>query len=358
MQRVLITKASYSGCRRAVEEALANFPLSVRGRKVLIKVNAMNGAEAEEGVVTHPAILKALMELLDEMGAAEVAVGDNPGISAYGRNQTAFMGNGLGEIAGERYLNLGREARSVPFNPVFIDRVFVSRGVMDADVVISVPKFKTHARVGISVGLKNNFGTLPGGQKANLHHRAPAPVDFASMLVDVYRLRPPDLIIVDGILAMEGIGPYAKELRYLGLLLASDNAVALDATVARMMGYEPDQLPLLRSAQKAGLGSYLEQDIQVLGPWEPIHDFRRPDLSDLNSTLPITYQGGMAEFPSFRPSVDLGGCDGCRICAEVCPPGALTMANGLPRLDASMCVPCCCCQESCPRQAITMARPD
>lgn len=357
MQKVLITKASYRDCRRAVEEALAAFPLAVRGRKVLVKVNAMTSTEPEEGVVTHPAILQALLDRLEEMGTGEVAVGDNPGIAYYGKNQSAFLGSTLGTVAGDRYLNLGKEARVLPFNPTFIDRVFVSRAVLDADVVISVPKFKTHARVGISVALKNNFGTLPGAQKANLHHRAPAPLDFARMLVDVYRLRPPDLIIVDGILGMEGIGPYSNELRYLGLLLASDNGVALDATVARMMGYDPDQVPLLRFAQEAGLGSYLEQDIETLGGWEPIPNFRRPEVGDLESTIPITYQGSMRETPTFRPRVDPSKCDGCRICAEVCPPGALVMANGLPHLEASLCVPCYCCQENCPREAISMGRP-
>ena len=357
MHKVLITTATYRDCRRAVEEALEAFPVRVRGRKVLVKVNGMNGAEPEEGVVTNPAVLKALLDSLVRRGAGEILIGDNPGVTFYGKNQTGFLGSGLGDVAGEHYCNLGKEARVVLFDPAFIDRVFVSRAVMEADVLISVPKLKTHARVGISVALKNNFGTLPGAQKANLHQRAPAPVDFARMLVEVYRLRPPDLVIVDGILAMEGIGPYSRELRYLGLVLGSDNAVALDATVARLMGYTPDEVPLLRFAQAAGLGSYREEDIQIAGPLEPIPGFKRPPLQDLVSSLPVNYVGLMGEAPTYRPKVDPPKCDGCRICAEVCPPGALSMANGLPHLDPNLCVPCYCCQESCPREAIALGRP-
>lgn len=357
MHRVLVARASYRDCRGAVEQALAAFPLPIRGRKVLVKVNSMNGAEPEEAIVTHPAVLRAVLESLDKMGAGEVAVGDNPGVNCYGKNEPTLRANCLGEVAGEHYVNLGREARAVPFYPEFVDQVFVSRAILDADVVISLPKFKTHIRVGVSCALKNNFGTLPGAQKANMHRRASTAVGLARALVEVYRLRPPDLVITDAILVMEGDGPYSRELRYLGLVLASDNGVAMDATVARMMGYDPAQLPLLRFAQEAGLGSYREDDIQVLGPWDPIPSFRRQALEEVNSLVPIASTGLIAEVPEFRPAVDAGKCDGCRICAVACPPGALTMANGLPQLEPALCVPCYCCQESCPQEAIVMGQP-
>ncbi|MDP2662460.1 MAG: DUF362 domain-containing protein [Dehalococcoidia bacterium] len=356
MQRVLITNANYRNCRRAIEEALSAFPLAIRGRKVLVKINGMTDTEPEQGLILHPAFLRALLGLLEEMGAGEIMVGDNPGINYYGRNEAAFKASGLWEAAGAHYLNLGREARLVPFDPTYMNSVFPSSAVLDADIVISVPKFKTHARAGLSVALKNSFGILPGAQKSNLHHRAPAPRDFARMLAQVFRLRPPDLVIVDGILAGQGIGPYSPDLRYLGLVMASDNGVAMDATVARMMGYDPDQAPLLRFAQELGLGSYREEDIEVMGNFAPIPGFTVPPLADISSTEPIGYKGGMAESPFYRPKVDASKCDGCCICAEGCPPGALTMSEGLPRLDASLCVPCFCCQEVCPRQAIAVGK--
>ncbi|MDP2659472.1 MAG: DUF362 domain-containing protein, partial [Dehalococcoidia bacterium] len=214
MPSVLIAQASYRDCRGAIEEALSAFPLSVRGRKVLVKVNAMSDTEPEAGVITHPGFLRALVGALEEMGPGEIMVGDNPAMPLSGRNEAAFRATGLWEAAGGHYYNIGREARLVPFDPAYIKSVFVSKAVLDADVVISVPKFKTHARAGISVALKNSYGTLPGAQKANLHHRVPAPVDFARMLVHVFRLRPPDLFIVDGILAGQGQGPHSTDLRY------------------------------------------------------------------------------------------------------------------------------------------------
>lgn len=356
MQRVLITRASYGDCRKVVEAALSAFPVPVRGRKVLVKVNGMAGTEPEEGIITHPDILRALVRLLEEMGAGQIQVGDNPGIAYYGRNEAAFAESGLLEAAGGHYCNLGKEARAVPFDPSFIKQVFPSSAVLDADVVISVPKFKTHARVGVSVGLKNSFGTLPGAQKANMHHLAGSPVNFSRALVEVFRLRPPDLFIVDAVLGGQGMGPHSPDLRYLGLLMASDNAVALDSTVARMVGYEPDQVPLLRFAQEVGLGSCREEDIEVIGTLERLRGFAIPPLADIISTDNIHYGGGMAETPHFRPIVDNTRCDGCRVCADGCPAGALTMSKGLPLLNAAACVPCYCCKEACPQQAIAMGK--
>lgn len=357
MKKVLITPSSYKNCRPAVEQALDAFPVAVRGRKVLIKVNGMAGMEPEEGAITHPQILSALVAVLEQRGAAEIMVGDNPGITYYGRNQVAFAESGLLDAAGGHYVNIGKQARPVAFHPDFIEKVFPSTAVLDADVVISVPKFKTHARVGLSVGLKNNFGILPGAQKSNLHHRTATPVNFARMLVEVFRVRPPDLFIVDAVLAAQGIGPYSQDLRYLGLIIAADNAVALDATCARMMGLEPDQVPLLRFAQQAGLGSYAREETEVQGPFSPIPGFTTPPSDLFTSTEPIKYSGGMAETPAYRPRVEASRCDGCRICADDCPAGALTMSNGQPRVGPSLCVPCFCCQEACPQQAISLALP-
>ncbi len=358
MQKVLITEASYKDCRRAIELALSTFPLPVRGRRVLVKVNAMTGTEPEQGTITHPSVLRALVALLEEMGPAEILVGDNPGGGYYGRNRDVFADSGLLEASGGHYCNFGRVARAVPFNPEFVERVFPSSVVLDSDIYISVPKFKTHTKAGVSIGLKNNFGILPGAQKANLHHRARKPVDFGRMLMEVYRLRPPDLIIVDAILSLHTLGPYSPDLYYTGLIMASDNGVALDATAARMMGYDPAEVPIIRAAHDGGLGSLCEEDIQVLGNLQRIPGFKIPPVEDLTTPQLMKLVGRMAELPHYRPRLDAAKCDGCSLCADGCPAGALAMADGLPRLEASVCVPCFCCKEVCPREAIEMLKPD
>jgi uncharacterized protein (DUF362 family)/NAD-dependent dihydropyrimidine dehydrogenase PreA subunit len=357
MHKVLIANTTYQDCREAVTQIFAAFPLAIRGKRVLVKPNLVKPAEPEAGLITHPAILQAVVEKVEELGASEIIVGDNVGGGSYGRNEATFIEAGMMGAARGHYRNIGKEAHLLPFDPTFIEYVFVSREVLEADLFISVPKFKTHRFVGLSVAIKNNFGILPGAQKANFHARVKTPVDFARLQVEVFRLRPPDLTIVDGVLAMQGPGPFSAELRYLGKVLAADNGVALDATVARMMGYDPSQVPLLRFAQDRGLGSYKAEDIEILGCLETIPGYVMPPLAEITSTVPREHTGRLAQAALFRPLIEPQKCDGCAICAQVCPPGALRMTETLPALDASLCIPCYCCQESCPREAITMASP-
>ena len=134
--------------------------------------------------------------------------------------------------------------------------VSVSKIAMEADFIISLPKFKTHGLTVITGAIKNSYGLLPGAQKAKLHKAAGNAERFHELLVDVFRLRVPDLFIVDAVVGMEGNGPASPDLREIGLILASDNAVAMDAVIATMMGCEPARLRFLQKAKEAGLGDY------------------------------------------------------------------------------------------------------
>ena len=134
--------------------------------------------------------------------------------------------------------------------------VSLSRIVLEADIIISLPKFKTHGLTVITGAIKNSYGFLPGAQKAKLHKAAGSPERFHELVVEVFRLRVPDLFLVDAVVGMEGNGPASPDLRDIGLILASDNAVALDAVMATMMGCEPGRLRFLQKAKEAGLGDY------------------------------------------------------------------------------------------------------
>ena len=116
----------------------------------------------------------------------------------------------------------------------------------------------------VTGGVKNSYGILPGAQKAMLHRLAGTPMRFHELIVDVFQLRPPDLFIVDAVVGMEGNGPASPELREMGLILASDNAVALDATISRLMGVEPGRLRFLQRAKEAGLGDFDESLWEVM----------------------------------------------------------------------------------------------
>jgi uncharacterized protein (DUF362 family)/NAD-dependent dihydropyrimidine dehydrogenase PreA subunit len=353
MSKVMIHPATYETAREAVDRAFALFPLDLQGKKVLIKPNVLRASEAGEAIVTHPAVLRAVVEKVETMGPASLVVGDNPGLFNYGDNEACFRKTGLMEAAKGYYRNIGNDSQKVDFNPDFIDTVSVSRAVLEADILISLPKFKTHGLTVMTGAIKNSYGFLPGAQKARLHKAAGSPERFHEMLADVFRLRVPDLFIMDAVVGMEGNGPASPDLRDIGLLLASDNGVALDGVVATMMGCEPGRLRFLRKAKEVGLGDL--NSIEVIGELKRLEDFKLPSLGGEAIFQNEAVKEMMKARTLLRPQADPDLCTACGTCIDQCPVSALSMGdNDVPQVDADTCITCFCCQETCPEKAITL----
>ena len=354
MHHVMIHPATYDTVREAVERAFDIFPQDICGKRVLIKPNVLRTSTAAEGIVTHPAVLAAVVDKVAAMKPASLIVGDNPGLFNYGANEAAFESTGLMNAAKGYYRNIGLDAVPVAFDADFMDTVQVSRAVLDADVVISLPKFKTHGLTVMTGAIKNSYGILPGAQKARLHKIAGSPRRFHDLVVAVYRLRAPDLFIMDAVVGMQGNGPASPDLREVGQILASDNAVALDAVVATMMGLEPGRLRFLQKAADAGLGSWRMEDIRVDGEVPVLENFVLPPLGGEAVHDNAAMQEMLSQKTQLVPRPDPDGCTACRSCVEHCPAEALTMVDDLPRADMERCVTCFCCQEICPEKAMVL----
>ena len=350
---VMIREASYADCKRAVEQAFALFPLDLRGKKVLVKPNVLRPAAPEEAVTTHPAVLRAVVECVLAAAPAELAVGDNSGRDGYGSNEKTFETCGLMEAALGHYRNITTDVVMIPFARAPQGAVGVSRAIMDADVIISLPKLKTHGLTRLSGAVKNSYGYLVGGNKARMHVAAGNPAAFQDMVLDVYAIRPPDLVIMDGILAMQGNGPVSKDLRTLNLILASDNGIALDAVMARITEVDPHTLPFLTHAAARGLGDI--SAVRVDGNLRPVEDFIVPEFQSsgyagTRANEEKLYASGFAVLPVPDPDT----CTCCGTCAEICPVHAISMNAGLPAADSEQCIRCYCCQEICPEKAIEL----
>ena len=354
MSKVMIHPASYTDVRKAVDRAFEIFPLKLSGRKVLIKPNVLRASEARESIVTNPAVLRAVVGKVETMGPASIVVGDNPGLFDYGANEESFIKTGLMEASLGHYENIGNEAVKVPFNADFLPSVSVSKAVLEADVVISLPKFKTHGLTVITGAIKNSYGILPGAQKAMLHRAAGSPGRFHEVVVDVFRLRVPDLFIVDAVVGMEGNGPASPELRDIGLVLASDNAVAMDAVIAAMMGCDPGRLRFLQKAKEAGLGDYELGAIEIIGELKRLPGFKLPPMGGESLLQNETIQTIIHGRTVLRPQADPDRCSGCATCVDHCPVSALSMNGSVPRVDPGACIACFCCQEMCPEKAIAL----
>jgi uncharacterized protein (DUF362 family)/Pyruvate/2-oxoacid:ferredoxin oxidoreductase delta subunit len=354
MSKVMIHPATYESVHPAVDHAFELFPMKFQGKKIFIKPNLLRASEAKEGIVTNPAVLRAVVEKVETLGPASIVVGDNPGFFSYGANEESFKKTGLMEAAKGYYRNIGNDSQKVDFNPEFIPKVSLSQIVLEADIIISLPKFKTHGLTVITGAIKNSYGFLPGAQKAKLHRAAGSPEKFHEMLVDVFRLRVPDLFLMDAVVGMEGNGPASPDLRNVGLILAADNGVAMDAVMATMMGCEPGRLRFLQKAKEVGLGDHDLKTIEIIGDLKPLPNFKLPPLGGEASLRNEAMQTLLHKRTLLRPEADPELCTGCGTCVDQCPVSALSLRDSIPEVDAAACITCFCCQEICPEKAITL----
>jgi ferredoxin len=242
-------------------------------------------------------------------------------------------------------------------------RVKVIPHLIDADLVINLPKAKTHGQMMMTAAVKNSFGAVVGMEKAQWHFRAGrSPKDFARLLLHVHALINPRLSILDAVTGMEGNGPSAGDPRPLGFLMASTNAHALDTVLARIWGLDPQRVPTLAAARDLGLLPAWD-GIQVVGS-DPEMLRPRPAWR-LAGPAPLRSLGGPAWFSTLlerliavRPEIDRGECIACGECARVCAAHAIALqpADAPPgppvTIDREQCIACFCCQEMCPEGAI------
>jgi uncharacterized protein (DUF362 family)/Pyruvate/2-oxoacid:ferredoxin oxidoreductase delta subunit len=351
--RVTIYETDYAGVADAVEHAFDAFPLRIAGKTVLVKPNILGAVEPDRHVCTHPSVVRATIDAIQRRGAGRVLVGDNSGMRAYGSNEHAAHVAGILEAAGERFVNLGASPVAAAVESDFAETLAFSREVLEADLVVNLPKMKTHVATRITGAVKNTFGHLVGGEKTGLHRKARGPENFARAVVDVFSVRPPDISILDAVVAMEGQGPSGGRPRKVGRILASDNAVALDAVMAAMMGLAPAGVPMLRIAAARGLGPIDLEEIQIEGPFEVVPRFKVPAmgmgvgaaLSRLAAMILVT-----------QPKVRTSKCVKCGSCAEACPVEAIAMTDSGPVIDYRRCIACFCCHEMCRYEAMTLSR--
>lgn len=324
------------------------------GTKVLLKPNLLSARPPEDAVTTHPELVAAIAREVRTHGG-EVIAGDSPG-GGVREVRDVWEKTGLAEIAAREDLRLVNfEGSGAVRYAVNGQEYYISRPVAEADLIINIPKLKTHVLTLLSGAVKNMFGIVPGFRKANYHKEAPNPDAFAQILVDILSLKPPDLTIMDAVLAMEGDGPSSGAPKKLNLLLASTDPVALDAIAAFVIGIRPDEVPTTRIASESGLGIGWPEAIEVVG--NRLQDAVCPDFKLTSNRklklIPAPVSRVLGRYIWIRPSINADNCTGCRICIDSCPTEALkSNLTECPTIDYKECINCWCCHESCPSQAV------
>jgi len=341
----------------AVLEPLGGMAAVVRpGERILLKPNLLAGRPPDRAVTTHPLFVAAVARLVRKAGATPV-VGDSPGLeSTVGAAHRCGLTNELAGLDVELVTFDGPSKRLAHPSGRVYRHFDVAEAVLTVDGVLNLPKLKTHGQMALTLGVKNTLGCVVGMAKAQWHLQAGTPEGFARMLLDLNEAVAPRLTILDGVVAMQGNGPFNGTPVHLGLLAASTSSPALDAVVAAATGYSTEQVPTLleagldvrsltverRPAAPTSLPSLVPAAIRVDIGWVPFAPVRN------------WVRRACTVFPRFDDEL----CVGCNKCADICPAKALTPPvpgpTKVPTLDLHGCIRCFCCQEICPAGAVTV----
>lgn len=245
------------------------------GQKVLLKPNLLTGNRPGKECVTRPDLVAAIARQVRQAGG-EPFLGDSP---AFGSAKGVAIASGYGPMLEELAIPVVefRGVRHSTDSPAF-QHLRLSREALGADVVINIPKLKSHVQLTLSAGVKNLFGCVPGKMKAWWHLEAGKDRDrFGEMLVETARAIAPALTILDAIVAHEGNGPSNGEPRSLQLLGASTNVFALDQAIADLLGVDWTTVPTLTAAERLQL-RYSSLHYPFMSVEEcRIADWRQPD---------------------------------------------------------------------------------
>ena len=347
--KVAVVRAeNYENLDAAVKEAmeLAEFSIE-KDARVLLKPNIMSDAAPDSGLITNPRFVKAVAEYVRQY-SANIKVGDCSSKQSFEGTAASLKAAGLKETlqGSAEVVNLDSDYKWVMFNNRYADKIMIAKGVMDSEVLITVPKLKTHIFTFFTGAVKNLYGCVYGVQKQVLHSKIRDNDDFSKMHLELYQLLKPKFAIMDAIDVMEGDGPSAGPIRRMGLIIASRDALALDYVAVRLAGFKPGEVPLLKVALREGI---LDADrIEVVGL--PI------EKAAMHLRAPSTLAPGkIFGNPIFRLSVDESKCIKCGACEKICPVKAVRL-NPYPTWDEGKCIKCFCCHEACLQKAIVVKK--
>ena len=345
--RVFIAECdTYDQAQAAVDRVLDAFggaAAILDGKKrVLVKPNLIMPKKPDAAATTHPAVMAAVCAAFVKAGA-EVSIIDSTGgphnkavlkvlYSKCGMEQAAKQSGAV--------LSYNTKSRtvSIPGGRV-IKEVSLLAPVLDAELVLSVAKAKTHGMQAMTGCMKNLFGCVPGLSKPNLHRKYPNRPDFAGMLVDVCETINPGFSILDGIWGMEGAGPTGGDPKHLRVIAGGVNPYAVDLAQCHLMGLRRDSVHSIAEAAGRGLAPDDPAQLTWLGD--------DPAPLRANFLPAVKHKGDVV--PSIKEN-----CIGCGDCVRICPQKCMEIQGKKAVITAQNCIRCYCCHEFCPVKAVAL----
>ncbi|MHA1803406.1 MAG: DUF362 domain-containing protein [Promethearchaeota archaeon] len=367
--KISIQKIFNDNVEKAVFKALelinAKKVMTKEGMTILIKPNILQAKPPERAVTTHPEVIRAVIHWVNQFNPAKIYVCDSSGGAERGITEKSMKVSGIFATCEEE----GVEC--IPFektktrvyhvkNPLELDHFASSSLIEEVDLIINVPKIKTHGQCLLTCCIKNMFGTILRINKPKTHAQFSTLERFCGALADIYSVSRPQLTVIDGYLCQEGAGPSKGDVVKLNLILAGFDGVALDSVVCKLIGINIDDVKYIKKAEKKGLGTTNLDHVEILG--ESIENvsrkFKLPFTTPISVPLP-RFLSNFVGNTLFKASVKFNPkkCKLCSTCWTSCPvdaikPPAIRRLGNVPSWNRKKCITCYCCAELCPHEAI------
>lgn len=349
-----------------------NFDFScLDNTKVVVKPNFLVAAKDEKAIMTHPEFFRAVIQIIKENGGQPILV-ESPALQSL---ETVLKKTPFGAIVNEEGVTVADpdKKKTLRFEGAHkYKQIDISEAYFDADVIISLPKFKTHGITYMSGAVKLLFGAIPGLEKSKMHFKLPNHDDFAEFLLDLYGgfvfgFNPPKKLIsiMDAILAMEGEGPGPSgKPKKMDAILVSENAIALDYVATMVAGLDINQVTTLTKGFERNYGLTSPEEIEVTG--DTIEDLKLDDFVPAKGNSffsnSFVWPFNTKTFKNLfveRPVPQKGKCSLCYQCKKICSASAINKSRGkkkVPDYNYKDCIRCYCCMEICPEAAIEKQR--
>lgn len=346
------------------------------GSRVLLKPNFIAPARPERAVTTDPRFILAVAEVVKNAKPSKISIGDSPGFGSAARVINRIFQKGQLKESGIDVVELQTSYRPEKVSHTdgtTFRHIEIAKEIEQFDVIINLPKVKTHVQTVLTLAVKNLFGCVVGMRKKQWHLKSGIDEErFARFLLDLSNVIAPSLTIVDGIVGMDGNGPQWGRARELNFIIASSSCIAVDRVVAELLCYDVTKVPTLKVAERdMARGSRIEQ-IMILGEC-----LERLKVSDFNPARGISTESWI--IPSRispliknaltpKPKIKRQVCELCGICVSHCPSEVILIfdkkgkrveldknlkkGHHFAEINHRKCIRCFCCYELCPSGAV------
>ena len=331
----------------------------VSGKSVMLKPNLLAWRKDNDPQAVHPRFIVETAKVFLDAGASRVAILENPAVQTAPQVLRAMgIADELKKL-GVASANFSNYKKQPPLDAVCFRNLEIADEFREYDFVADLAKAKTHGMMTLTFCVKNLFGLVNGGDRLAWHLAVGRDYDkFADMLLDLYLVVRPAFSLLDAVTCMEGNGPGSGTPADRHFIAGGTDALALDDVASRVLGVDPDTLPLIKRAKARGLlADPATVDIpDALPVCAPLALPDRPVLDmaqmHLGVGIPKWAQKPLYRLLVVNPVLDPAKCVGCGVCVKMCPPKSLKLVDRKPAFDLPHCIRCFCCQEHCPKGAI------